>query len=141
MVGAAAQSESITGTLELAPQAGAASHPIQVWSASDPRLSGEAVQRGDWSFYPEASETAGQPRRLDEVPSYELSNDGGSWRCVVSSPDGPEPDIDTHSMVFVGSGDYEGLTATVRLDWSSYPFAFSGVILAGDPPDDPTLAG
>jgi hypothetical protein len=132
--GAAAQSDACTGILEFGaePESGA-----MTWAASDPRLSGDAEADGGWSLYAPPSEDTG----TGLAASYVITNDGGVWNCVASRPGGPEPDIDGHTLVFQGSGGYEGLTAHVQIDWDSYPFVFSGLILEGGPEPNPVLPG
>jgi hypothetical protein len=97
------------------------------------------VGSGGWSFYDTPSEDAGVVAGEDR--SYIIINEDGSWGCAKSEPAGPEPDATGHTLVFAGTGDYEGLTAHVRIDWSTYPFGFSGVIIEGDVPTDPMLEG
>ncbi len=129
---AASDVEPCTGTLELGDEG-------MTWSASDPRLSGEASGTGGWSFYGTPGEDAGTVP--DEDRSYIIINDDGTWGCAKSAPAGPEPDATGHTLIFAGTGDYEGLTAHVRIDWSTYPFGFSGVIVEDDVPEEPTLQG
>jgi len=127
-----AQADPRTGTLEFGEEG-------MSWSSTDPRLDGEATGSGGWSLYDTPSEDAGTATGTEA--SYILVNEDGSWGCADSTAAGPEPDATGHTLVFTGSGDYDGLTAHVRSDWSTYPFGFSGVIVEGDPPADPTLAG
>jgi hypothetical protein len=135
-MGAAAQSEACTGTLEFSGEPGAEG---MTWDSTDPRLSGDAQGSGGWSLYETPSEDAGASTEADA--SYIIINEDGSWTCADSIPAGPEPDLAGHTLVFSGTGDYEGLTAHVRIDWDTYPFSFSGVIVEGGAPEDPTLAG
>ena len=109
------------------------------WQSTDPRLSGDATGTGGWSLYEQPSEDAGTP--TEGEASYIIINEDGTWGCTESNPAGPEPDVTGHTLVFTGTGDYEGLTAHVRIDWSTYPASFSGVIVEGDAPEDPALAG
>ena len=109
------------------------------WSSTDPRLAGDASGEAGWSFYGAPSEDAGTPGATGA--SYVIINEDGTWNCVDSEKALPEPDAASHTLVFAGTGDYEGLTAHVRIDWDTYPFSFSGVIVEGAPPEDPTLAG
>jgi hypothetical protein len=134
--GAAAQAEACTGVIEL----GTAEGEAMTWSATDPRLSGAVEVGTDWSLYEPASEDAAAGP-VAAPGGLVITNDGGSWGCVASEPGGPEPDVETHTLVFQGAGDYEGLTAHVQVDWDAYPYLFSGVILEGDPLPDPELAG
>jgi len=130
--GDAADGDACTGIVEF-DDAGMA------WSATDPRLSGEATASGGWSFYGTASEDAGIP--TDEDRSYIIINEDGSWTCAKSEPTAPEPDAAGYTLIFAGTGAYEGLTAHVRIDWSTYPFGFSGIIVDSGVPEDPTLQG
>jgi hypothetical protein len=129
---AASDADPCTGTVEF-DDAGMA------WSATDPRLTGEAVVNGGWSLYPTPAEDAGEPTGEDQ--SYIIVNEDGTWGCAKSEPAGPEPDATGHTLIFAGTGDYEGLTAHVRIDWSTYPFGFSGVIVEDSVPEEPTLQG
>ena len=133
-VGAAAASdvEPCTGIVEFGEEG-------MTWDASDPRLTGNASGSGGWSFYAPAGEDAGEMTGEDR--SYIIINEDGSWGCAKSEPTAPEPDATGHTLVFSGTGDYEGLTAHVRIDWSEYPFSFTGVIIEGSVPEDPMLQG
>jgi hypothetical protein len=135
---ATAQSEGCTGILELGGESGSEG---MTWQATDERLSGDATASGGWSLYGTPSEDAGDPTAGGEVASYIIVNEDGTWECADASASAPEPDSNSHTLVFAGNGDYQGLTAHVRIDWSEYPFSFSGVILEGGLPTDPTLAG
>ena len=129
---AASDADPCTGTVEFS-EAG------MTWDATDPRLSGDATGTGGWSFYAPAGEDAGSMDASDR--SYIIINDDGSWGCAKSEPTAPEPDDTGHTLIFTGTGDYDGLTAHVRIDWTSYPFSFSGVIVEDGVPQDPSLAG
>lgn len=128
----AADPANCSGTLEFGDEG-------MTWSSTDARLSGEASGEGGWSLYETPSEDAGDA--TDIGASYIIINEDGTWGCADSATTAPEPDANGHTLVFTGTGDYEGLTAHVRIDWNTYPFGFSGVILEGDLPEDPTLAG
>lgn len=128
----ASEADPCTGTLEFSEEG-------MTWSATDPRLSGEASGSGGWSLYETPGEDTGVSTGEDR--SYIIINEDGTWGCAKSEPAGPEPDATGHTLVFAGTGDYEGLTAHVRIDWDTYPFNFSGVIVEADVPEDPTLAG
>ena len=129
---AAADAEGCVGTVEFGDEG-------MSWTATDPRLTGEASGTGGWSFYGTPGEDAGTATGEDR--SYIIINDDGSWGCAKSEPAGPEPDATGHTLVFAGTGDYEGLTAHVRIDWDTYPFGFSGVIVDEGVPEDPMLQG
>jgi hypothetical protein len=133
---AEAQTEGCTGILELVGEPGA---EVMNWDSTDPRLSGEVTESGGWSMYGPPSEDAGSA--TEEAGSYIIINDDGSWDCVDAKPDAPEPDVNTDTLVFAGTGAYEGLTAHVRIDWSTYPFSFTGVIIEGAAPEDTMLQG
>ena len=129
---AASDASPCTGTVEFGEEG-------MTWTATDPRLSGDATGTGGWSLYETPAEDAGTMAAEDR--SYIIINEDGSWGCAKSEPAGPEPDATGHTLVFSGTGDYEGLTAHVRIDWSTYPFGFSGVIIEGGVPEDPMLQG
>jgi hypothetical protein len=137
-VGATAASDAdsdaqpCTGTVEFSDEG-------MAWDATDPRLSGDATGTGGWSFYGTAGEDAGSMPAEDR--SYIIINEDGSWGCAKSTPTAPEPDATGHTLIFAGTGDYEGLTAHIRIDWSTYPFSFSGVIVEDSVPEDPMLQG
>jgi hypothetical protein len=138
-IGAAAQAEPCTGTLEFGSPA--ANGGI-AWEASDPRLSGTVAPATEWSFYEAPGEDRGAHSQA-VTAGLVITNDGGTWHCVSSDLGGPEPDVDAdaYTLVFQGGGGYDGLVAHVRLELDGSPFGFSGLILEGDPPEDPTLAG
>jgi len=135
---AVSQSEGCTGILEFSGESGSEG---MTWQATDGRLSGDAITNGGWSLYGTPSEDTGTSVADGEVASYIIINEDGTWQCADASRDAPEPDANSHTLVFTGNGDYEGLTAHVRIDWSEYPFSFTGVIVEGGVPTDPTLAG
>lgn len=106
---------------------------VHEWSASDPRLSGDAAYTGRWQLYePPAEDAAASASAV-----YEIVNEGGAWLCETSRPEGtssaPEPG-EQHTLVFTGEGAYAGMTAYLHVDWSQAPYAFTGLIIEGDEP-------
>lgn len=106
---------------------------VHEWVASDPRLSGEVAYTGTWHIYGEPSEDSGTPAAADRAV-YEIVNDGGKWLCEASRVVAPGDRAGSHTLLFNGEGEYEGLTAYLQVDWSQAPYAFSGVILPGEAP-------
>jgi hypothetical protein len=104
------------------------------WVASDPRLEGDVTYTGTWQLYAEPEEDSGIPDPTGDA-IYEIVNEGGSWLCEESrSPDPPYTSADRHTLVFDGSGEYEGLTAYLQVDLSQAPYEFTGLILTGEEP-------
>jgi hypothetical protein len=83
-----------------------------IWSASDPRLSGEVTYTGNWYFVPD-------PYIGIQSGTYELTNDEGSWLGDATAYGSEALGVDADVVVFTGRGGYEGLTAYVVLDWGS----------------------
>jgi hypothetical protein len=132
---AAAQDGGCTGdiTLTQGPEG-----TVHLWSADDPRMTGEVTIEEGWSFYPPASEVSGEPQ---DAADYDIVTPEGGWHCVSSVPAGPEPDLTGHQLVFAGDGDFEGLHAYVTVDWAGETSAFSAYITDEPPPADPMLQG
>ncbi len=156
-----AQSEEVTatsatGTLEFmapAPEAsigtdGAAmTHdegPVHVhqWTSSDPRLTGTATYTGTWHIYNSPAEDCDNPD-AEAGAVYEIVNDGGGWRCGGFRAQVPGPDGATNveTLVFRGTGGYEGLSAYLLIDWSASPYAFSALITPNSVPIVPVMQG
>jgi hypothetical protein len=74
-----------------------------VWEATDPRLAGEVTYTGHWHRYP-------APAYMQvEAAIFELVNDAGRWLGQATALDLERGGWDT--VVFIGDGAYEGLTA------------------------------
>jgi hypothetical protein len=121
--------EAATGTV-----ASDESVTVHHWTASDPRLEGEAVYSGHWRLYEPPAEDSGVPAAQDAAV-YSIVNEGGSWLCQQTrTPEQPRSPGDRQTLIFTGQGDYAGLTAYLEVDLSEAPYAFSGLILPGDAP-------
>ncbi len=107
---------------------------VHAWEASDERLSGEVSYSGAWQLYEEPSEDSGTVGASGETAVYEIVNEGGSWLCEAARAAEPRSGQDTHTLVFNGADDYEGMTAYLHVDWNTVPFSFSGLILPGEAP-------
>jgi hypothetical protein len=134
----------VTGTFDCTEGTGEGDEPIgqsvmtvHAWQATDPRLSGEAAYTGHWHIYDPPSEDAGDPAAIDvsDEAVYEIVNDGGGWICEASRTALPRTGDTTHTLVFSGEGEYEGMTAYLHVDWSATPFTFSGLIMQGEAPE------
>jgi hypothetical protein len=104
---------------------------VHRWQASDARLGGEATYTGQWQLYEEPSEDSGAGTGST---AYEIVNDGGQWLCEHSRVLTPGDATGSHTLVFHGQGEYEGMTAYLNVDWSQSPYAFTGLILPGEEP-------
>jgi hypothetical protein len=104
---------------------------VHRWQASDARLGGTATYTGRWQLYEQPAEDTGSG---SDAAAYEIVNDGGRWLCEASRAVAPGDAPSTHTLVFSGEGDYEGMTAYLSVDWSQAPYAFTGVILPGEAP-------
>ena len=83
-----------------------------IWSASDPRLSGNVTYTGNWSFDPITDIGI-------QSGTYELTNDEGSWLGNATAYVSDRLGADTDVVVFAGRDAYEGLTAYVVIDWGA----------------------
>ena len=61
---------------------------VHRWTASDPRLQGEAVYSGRWRLYEPPAEDRGVPAAQDAA-IYSIVNEGGSWLCEETRTPGP----------------------------------------------------
>jgi len=107
---------------------------VHAWQASDARLAGEVSYTGRWQLYEEPSEDTGDVDVTGDSAVYEIVNEGGRWLCEAARTAAPRTADDTHTLVFSGEDGYEGLTAYLHVDWASTPYAFTGLILAGEAP-------
>ena len=114
----------------------------QIWTTSDPRLSGTSTSTWDADVYV-----------LDEAiisvmaGTYELRNESGDWLChyrdgLAYGMGRYATDAHDETVTCVGDGAYDGLTAILSLDWSklttsSVPLA--GLIFPGEAPPLPEL--
>lgn len=131
----------VTGTLDCTAGAGEGEEPIgqsvmtvHAWQATDPRLTGEATYTGHWQLYEPPAEDADDPQAAVDTAVYEVVNDGGGWLCEASRTALPRTGETSHTLVFSGEDEYEGLTAYIQVDWSTTPFTFSGLIMEGEAP-------
>lgn len=116
---------------------------VHAWNASDPRLTGNATYTGTWHLYDPPSEDCGDPEAQDKPALYEIVNDGGGWRCAGARAPVPGPDgaTNVHTLVFRGTGGYEGLSAYILVDWSASPYTFGALITPNDLPLVPVPQG
>jgi len=116
---------------------------VHEWNATDPRLTGTATYTGAWHLYDPPTEDCGDPEAMDEPVLYEIVNDGGGWRCGGARAPVPGPDgaTNVHTLVFRGTGEYEGLSAYILVDWSTSPYTYGAVITPNDVPLVPVLEG
>jgi hypothetical protein len=108
----------------------------QTWTASDPRISGEAAVAWNEDVY-----------RTDEgavsvnMTVVHMSNDDGGWVCSSSNlfkgsglfPEG----VTGMTAMCVGEAGYEGLSALLVFDGPAGPQSMQGIIFSGDFPPLP----
>lgn len=140
---------AVTGTLEFAdPSASGEAVDVagkdmvaHVWKASDPRLAGVTLG-GQLHLYGEPGEDSGEATAGEDGTPYEIANEGGGWVCAGTHPAGPvEARQSANGLVFLGTGEYEGLTAYLLVDWSVEPAAFSGIVFEGEMPPYAPMSG
>jgi hypothetical protein len=114
----------------------AESYVDQRWDISDPRLSGMAVAAWNSDVY-ELPDGAGV--NLVAVGTYEIVNDEGTWvGGYTSTGQGADDSLGMlETVTLTGSGAYEGLSAVLNLDWTTYPDSVEGMIIAGGLPPSP----
>jgi len=112
------------------------SYVNQRWDISDPRLSGMAVAAWNSDVY-EPPEGAGVS--LVAVGAYEIANDEGTWvGSYTSTGQGADDSLGMlETVTLTGSGAYEGLSAVLNLDWTTYPVPVEGMIILGEIPPSP----
>jgi hypothetical protein len=106
-------------------------HYTNTWETSDPRLSGRATLDGVWVRFPLEDLQI-------EAASHVLENDEGRWvgsssALVNRSSLGENLDV----AILRGEGAYEGLTAFVLMDWTSFPAKIEAAIFPGEMPATP----
>lgn len=115
---------------------------VHSWTSSDPRLTGTATYTGRWHLYNPPAEDCGDS---DAEPGavYEIVTEAGGWRCAgFRSPiPGPDGATNVHTLAFRGTGQYEGLSAYVLVDWSTSPYTYSALITPNAVPIVPVLEG
>jgi len=112
------------------------SYENQRWDVSDPRLSGMAAASWNSDVF-ELPDDAGVS--LVAVGTYEIVNDDGSWvGGYASAGQGADPSLGMlETVILTGSGAYEGLSAILNLDWTTYPVPVEGMIIPGELPPSP----
>lgn len=146
---------AVSGTLEFmepTPEAqlgedGETAHGADVdhvhrWTSDDPRMNGTATYTGSWHLYDPPSEDCDDPE-AQAGAVYEITADTGGWRCAgVRAPiPGPDGATNVHTLAFRGTGENDGLSAYVLIDWSESPYTFSALITPNDVPIVPVLQG
>ena len=107
------------------------------WTASDPRLTGDASRPWNEDTY----QTDGGEVSVGIEASH-LQNEGGGWACwseYVQKGATPDHSIMEGEFTCQGSGGYEGLTAVLVTTpkTGSEALEFVGLIFAGDLPAVP----
>ena len=115
---------------------------VHGWTSSDPRLTGTATYTGKWHLYEPPAEDCDNPE-AEAGAVYEIASGAGGWRCAgfrapIPGPDGAR---NVHTLAFRGTGEYEGLSAYIIVDWSASPYAFSALITPNDVAIVPVLPG
>ena len=104
------------------------------WSASDPRLTGEATATTNWVV-----DGSDDGFTYLGAHTYELSNDGGSWLGSGTSLASSELGL-TGNAVLVGQEGYDGLTAYVTFGESETAAGVNemrGTIIPTEMPEAP----
>jgi hypothetical protein len=109
----------------------------QTWTASDPRLSGEAIARWNSDAYLVDGRYTVVTTGLDI-----LTNDAGGWVCTgISLYEGRELTsaglLGNATTTCVGQDGYQGLTAVLVRSQGVRAEEFVGLIFSGDPPPPP----
>jgi hypothetical protein len=106
----------------------------QMWTSSDPRLSGEVSRRWNWDTHQtdEGSITVG-------IDAAYLQNDDGGWACSASYLANAGVDVaDPVTFNCIGNGGYDGLSAIlVLVDAGGNSEDIVGLIFPGDFPPLP----
>jgi hypothetical protein len=107
------------------------------WTASDPRLTGDASRPWNEDTY----QTDGGEVSVGIEASH-LQNEGGGWACwseYVQKGATPDHSIMEGEFTCQGSGGYEGLTAVLVTtpETGTEALEFAGLIFAGDLPAVP----
>jgi hypothetical protein len=111
----------------------------QIWTASDPRLTGEVVRRWNDDYYQTDEGTINV-----DVDAAFLGNDDGGWTCLNTSLfRGEDQDAElvggpAYTYTCTGNGGHAGLSAIlVPQTTSGFDEEFVGLIFSGDFPPVP----
>ena len=113
---------------------GGNSFPID---ADDPRFTGRATTTGNATDYREGATTLADTslEGIVETGVMRLNNDGGAWEGEYQALGIDSLEFENWAGWLTGSGDYEGLSAYIVLDFPSEGFV--GHITAEGPPPAP----
>ena len=131
------------GANEILPNGFGIAKPGFAWQnsmhSSEPRLTGEHWVIANWVIDPNGFEpwSRGEEANMLLSTSHGLTNDGGSWLGEGKGVGSTDLDVAMETIVFVGQGGYEGLTAFVIIDSTRSPATFSGVIFPAAVPEVP----
>jgi hypothetical protein len=117
---------------------------------TDPRFSGAYDRVANTDVYPNAKGDTGDGSLMVTTVTRRVENDDGTWVATPSVEAWLTPEdtdllgvlaFPTQTLVFIGEGGYEGLTAVVWTGDFDLALGFSGVIFVGEPPPVPVVAG
>ncbi len=107
------------------------------WTASDPRLTGDA-----WAPWIEDTYQTAEGVIAVGIETAHLRNEGGGWGCsseFVAQGATPTEPVYGNTITCIGNGGYEGLTAVIVTTPTPGGFAmeFVGLIFSGELPPAP----
>lgn len=110
----------------------------QIWTLSDPRLSGEATTSWNDDVYPSAA----GGRAVINTASVRLENDTGSWACSASPTVTNLAEMHDGQAIpgwleCVGAGGHAGLVAVLSVSDEADDRTIEGVLLRGSLPPTP----
>jgi hypothetical protein len=112
----------------------------QRWTSSDPRLTGEAAAHWNADVYEPDGDVPASSISVATV-AYYLRNEAGGWACrtnLLSQVSGVNVQHEAaETLMCVGDGEYDGLSAILVLDFATSPATFVGLIFPGDAPPLP----
>lgn len=105
----------------------------------DARLSGSLSR----SLNSDAHRVSEKERVVVQSMTYRIDNEGGSWSGLGTAlvhhggKVRPRDVTDLDTVVLIGEGGYEGLSAYLLVDWTKQPIAIDGAIFSGTLPPTP----
>lgn len=105
--------------------------------SSDPRMTGTVISTANFILDTNQMAPDFEVFNVLGTNTYELTNDGGSWIGEATSFGNIDLGVTKGTIVFVGRGGYEGLTAYLATDGEAFRTGYVGMIFPRPMPETP----